>query len=132
MSNRNETFCTHVGCMDGRVQEVVARYAKEKFCVQFVDTITEPGVDGLLAKADSESDLYKSVKLKIEISTNNHHSCGIIVEGHEECAGNPSDRQQHLKDIRESVEKIKEMVGGSLTVQGVYVTLRPESRVEEV
>jgi len=67
--------------MDGRVQEVVARYAKEKFCVQFVDTITEPGVDGLLAKADSESDLYKSVKLKIEISTNNHHSCGIIVEG---------------------------------------------------
>ena len=36
-------FCTAVNCMDGRVQLPVTSYLQERFNVEHVDSITEPG-----------------------------------------------------------------------------------------
>ena len=50
-----------------------------------------------------------------------HHSKGIIVHGHAECAGNPIDDEKHKDDIRRSVEVIKSLIGSSIPVVGVFV-----------
>ena len=38
-------FCTSVSCMDGRIQIPIIQWLKENHYVNYVDTITEPGVD---------------------------------------------------------------------------------------
>lgn len=122
MSQSNETFFTAIGCMDGRVQDVVARYGREKFGAKFPDTLTEAGLVGLLAKDPVDEKLLESVKFKaVAVSLGKHHSSGIVVHGHAECAGNPVDDEKHLDDIRKSVEVIKNLVNSAVPVVGVFV-----------
>ena len=37
------SFCTAINCMDGRVQLPVIRFLQERFKVDYVDVISEPG-----------------------------------------------------------------------------------------
>ena len=50
--------------------------------------ITEAGLVGQIAHATNPT-LVESIKKKLLISLEKHHSKGIIVHGHQECAGNP-------------------------------------------
>ena len=87
---------------------------------------------GLLAHDPSEA-LLKSLRHKLDISIDKHHSQGIIVHGHEECAGNPVDEATHKEDVRKSVEVIKEMIDNRVPVYGVFVRrAEPEWAVEEL
>ena len=122
MTHKNETFFTVVGCMDGRVQRPIAEYGKQKFGAEFPDTITEAGLVGQLAKELVDPHLLESLRFKIiDVSIGKHNSCGILVHGHEECAGNPVSNERQKDDIRISVKKITEMIGSSLPVVGVFV-----------
>ena len=94
MSNIGETFFTVVGCMDGRVQTPVAKFGQEKFEARFPDTITEAGIVGLISKSP-DTKFVKNLKLKLLVSLEKHHSKGIVVDGHRECAGNPVNDEQH-------------------------------------
>lgn len=133
MSEIGQTFFTSVGCMDGRVQKAANKYASLIFGAEFADTVTKAGLDGLFAKDDVDPDLYESVKSMILVSVEKHHSFGIIVHGHENCAGNPVTDEQHKTDIKKSVEVIKKMVEGKdIDVHGVYIRLVPRIKVEEV
>ena len=38
-------FATSVSCMDGRIQIPLNKWIKENYSADYVDTITEPGVD---------------------------------------------------------------------------------------
>lgn len=114
-----ETFFTTIGCMDGRVQHVVAAFGKEKLGASYPDTITEAGIVGTLAKGDAT--LLESVKYKaVTVSLQKHHSVGVLVHGHAECAGNPVSDDMQQDDIRRSVVVIKELVP-QLPVIGVFV-----------
>ena len=42
-------FATSVSCMDGRIQIPLTNWIKKNFSVDYVDTITEPGIDKLVA-----------------------------------------------------------------------------------
>ena len=126
MSKADETFFTSVGCMDGRAQGAVAEFGRKKFSAQFPDTITEAGLVGLLSKDATDERLLDSLKKKIIISLEKHHSKGIIVHGHQECAGNPVDDARHKDDIRKSVQIIKSLVNSSITVVGVFVKRSPK------
>ena len=121
MSKAGETFFTSVGCMDGRVQEPIAEFGRQKFGAQYPDTITEAGIVGLLAQESPDQNLVNSIKNKLDISLQKHHSRGIVVHGHQECAGNPVEDVQHISDIRKSVEKIKILINSSVPVLGVFV-----------
>ncbi len=44
------SFCTTINCMDGRVQLPVIKYLQKHFNVDYVDSITEPGPNLILAK----------------------------------------------------------------------------------
>ncbi len=129
MSDSHGTFFTGVGCMDGRVQKVIADFGKEKFNAEYPDTITEAGLVGKLAVEEDGSLLFESIKQKILISLEKHHSRGIVVHGHEECAGNPVSEEQHLEDINKTCEQIKKMVPEGTQIIPVYVKVNPP-RVE--
>lgn len=120
MSQAGETFFTSVGCMDGRVQDAVAGFGRKKFNVLFADTITEAGLVGFLSQENIDQNLLESIKQKIQISLEKHHSKGIVVHGHQECAGNPVDDEKHKEDIRRSVEVIKSFVN-SVPVYGIFI-----------
>jgi carbonic anhydrase len=124
MSQVGETFFTVVGCMDGRVQDVMARLGQEKFGAKYPDTITEAGIVGLIANppADgSKIEFVENLKFKLLVSIDKHHSKGILVDGHQECAGNPVSDDQHKEDIKKSVEFISKLIENKVPVVGVFV-----------
>lgn len=98
------TFATAITCMDGRVQRPVQLWAKEHFGVDYIDTITEPGVDLLL----TEHLIWQDDKIKgrVDISINRHGSRQIVLVGHHDCAGNPVSEEEHREMIKKSVETI--------------------------
>ena len=109
-------FATSVTCMDGRIQIPITNWIKEKFSVDYVDTITEPGID----KKVSENLDLDSVKAKVGISINAHKSSLIVVSGHYDCAGNPVSDEQHIAQIKKGVEVISSW-GLDAKVIGVWV-----------
>ncbi len=111
MSDVSETFFTSIGCMDGRVQEPVAQFGRKKFDAKYPDTITEAGLVGILSKLEVEDKVFESIKYKSAVvSVGKHHSKGIIVHGHQECAGNPVDDETQKKEILASAEFIKKLI----------------------
>lgn len=120
MSQAGETFFTSVGCMDGRGLRPVRKFGKAKFGVWYVDTVTEAGLVGKLSNNPTQ-ELLDQLKSKILISLDKHHSKGIIVHGHEDCAGNPVEENAHKEDIRRSVEAVKSLLNTSVPVIGAYV-----------
>lgn len=121
MSQVGETFFTAVGCMDGRVQEPVLHFGQKKLSVKYADTITEAGLVGLLAKKNVKQSLLNSLKKKILISIEKHHSKGIIVHGHQECAGNPVNDEQHKKDVLRAAKTISALIQKDMQIIPVFV-----------
>jgi carbonic anhydrase len=111
-------FGTVITCMDGRVQEPVAKWLKERMGLNFVDTITEPGIDKLMAEGSPEQ--RASVKAKVLISTNAHGSRVIAVVGHADCAGNPVAKEKHLEHVRQAVATVQSW-GLKISIFGLWV-----------
>ena len=109
-------FATSVSCMDGRIQIPLTNWIKENFSVDYVDTITEPGIDKLVA---DNIDL-ESIKIKVGISINKHESELIVVSGHYDCAGNPVSNEEHITQIKKGIEVISSWNLG-VKVVGVWV-----------
>ena len=109
-------FATSVSCIDGRVQLPLSKWIKENYSVDYVDTITEPGVD----KKTAESPDLQYLKDKVLISINAHKSSLIVVSGHHDCAGNPVSYDEHISQIKKSVEVITSWNTGAKVI-GAWV-----------
>ncbi len=131
MSKTGETFFTSVGCMDGRVQEPVLVFGQQKFDVEYADTITEAGLVGLLAKENVNQVLLDSLKKKILISLEKHHSKGLIIHGHAECAGNPVADELHKKDILKAVKTIGALIQNNTQIIPVFVSRNSKAWIVE-
>ena len=114
----SHTFGTAINCMDGRVQEPVAKWLKENFSVTYVDMITEPGPDLLMTTASPAA--MASLKAKAEISVVKHGSRVIALAGHYDCAANTSSPEEHREQIRQGVEAIQAW-GLEASVVGLWV-----------
>ena len=112
----NGKFATSISCMDGRIQIPLSKWIKEKFLVDYVDTITEPGVDKIVA----EDSNLESIKSKIGISINAHKSELIVVSGHYDCAANPVSDEDHFSLIKKDVDVISSWNLG-VKVLGVWI-----------
>jgi len=99
-------FGTAINCMDGRTQIPVIDYVKKRFGVEYVDMITEPGPIKALAEGKDEATL-SSIKRRFEISTVKHGSKGVAVVGHHDCAGNPVEKENQLRQIAESIRTVR-------------------------
>ncbi|MEK0369243.1 MAG: hypothetical protein QQN62_06550 [Nitrosopumilus sp.] len=96
-------FATSISCMDGRIQIPVNTWIKKNYSVDFVDTITAPGVE----KKISESTNVEQIKSMIEISIYKHKSSVIVISGHHDCAGNPVSKEEQVSQISKGIQNIK-------------------------
>ncbi len=112
-------FGTVINCMDGRTQFPVAIWMKEKFHLDYVDTITEPGPDGILKSAKGQ--LVESIKSRVQISIKAHGSKIVAVVAHHDCAGNQVDKKQHLEDLKKSIQTIHSWNLPVESISGVWV-----------
>lgn len=132
MLQANETFFTIIGCMDGRCQEAVALFGQERFGAVYPDTITEAGLVGQLSKEPIDQQLLASLKKKIDISFKHHHSKGILVFGHEDCAGNPVPDDKHKQDVLAAVSVIRTLVDNpEIPIVPLFVTLTPHNDLSD-
>lgn len=106
--------------MDGRVQMPLRIYGQKKTGAQYPDTISDPGAAGIMAGNPSE-EFLRRLKSELDISLIKHNSKGIIVHGHQDCAGHPVDNETHKKDVVKSVEVIKRLTEHKVPVYGVFV-----------
>ena len=98
-------FATAINCMDGRTQLPVIAHLKEKCHVDCVDMVTEAGPVRILADSKDRA-LVDSIKHRVKISTEKHHSLHIAVVGHFDCAGNPVNEEIQREQIRKSVKTV--------------------------
>lgn len=115
----DKTFATAINCMDGRVQEPVIDFIRNKYGVDYVDMITEAGPNRIL-RANKDRKAIKSIKKRVKISVDKHGSKLIAVVGHYDCAGNPVDKEQQIKDIKGAVKRVKDW-GFDADVIGIWV-----------
>lgn len=102
------SFYTAVNCMDGRLQLPVISYLQERFGIQYIDMITEPGPVAILSE-NPGSDAAKSIFRRIAISIDKHNSVGIAVVVHHDCAGNPVSEKVQREQLRKSMDAIGEV-----------------------
>ncbi len=105
------SFCTAVNCMDGRVQKPVFQFLKSRFRAKYVDMITEPGPNRLLAEQVTTGQV-ESILARIDISVEKHGSKGIAVVGHHDCAGNPTDEEVQTDHNERAVRFLRERYPG--------------------
>jgi len=98
------TFATMVCCIDGRTQEPLRAWTAQHFAVDFVDTITEPGVDGVLA---TDAEQFEAIIQKIGASIDAHGASGVVVAGHHDCAAHPVGGRAHMRDARRAAEHLR-------------------------
>ncbi|HPD30111.1 MAG TPA: hypothetical protein PLL20_08965 [Phycisphaerae bacterium] len=72
----------------------MSAWLNQRFHADCVDAVTEPGPDGLFSR--SQYSLIESIRRRMDISVNAH---GSRVVAHHDCAGNPVERDQHLRDL---------------------------------
>ncbi len=89
--------------MDGRVQLPVLSWIKENYPVDFVDVITEAGMDAVLAEQENIDEILRSIKVSVNINKSGR----LFIVGHYDCRGNPSDQQTQHKQITNSVKRLK-------------------------
>ena len=100
------SFCTAINCMDGRTQEPVISFLKQRFGTDHVDSITEPGPIRFLAN-EKEGPTAASIMQRLEISVKKHGSKAIAVVAHAECTGNPYPKDFQLEQLGRAIDCVK-------------------------
>jgi carbonic anhydrase len=103
---KKPTFACAINCMDGRVQDAVEEYMKATYGVDYVDMITEPSPNKILAEQTNVF-IVEDIRKRLEISVQLHGAKQVAIVGHAKCAGNPADEAQqilHLNDAKKAVE----------------------------
>lgn len=101
-------FCTSIHCIDGRVQEPIRNYLKNKYKAKYIDTITEAGPCKILAE-NKNKNIIESIHSKIGVSFKNHQSTLIAISGHHDCAGNPCCCEEQKHQVRQSLKYLKDL-----------------------
>ncbi len=112
-------FCTVINCMDGRVQLPVIQFLQKRFHAEYVDSITEAGPNKILA-GGKNSAAVESILSRLQISVEKHHTLGIAVVGHHDCAGNPTHKEAQIEHIEKAVHFLKNKFS-SLEIIGLWV-----------
>lgn len=101
----NFRFGTATNCIDGRTQEPVIDFMKQKYNTNGVDMVTYPGVDGIISNRENSDEIALICKA-VSISIEKHRSRIIAVVGHFDCAGNPGDKEHHYRHIRRALYEV--------------------------
>lgn len=119
------TFGTAINCIDGRAQRPIADWVMANGQVTYVDMVTEPGVDGVLAQGASER--VGRLRQVVEVSVNAHQSAIVAIAGHYGCAGHAVSDDEHKLSIRQAAQVI---AGWGLPVRVVGLWVNDQWQVE--
>lgn len=114
-----EEFAAAITCIDGRAQQPIIDYMKNKYGIKYLDMITEAGPNKIVAD-QQDMIVINSIKKKLDISISVHGSKVIAVVGHYDCAGNPVGEEEHIEYIRSAVNNVKAW-GLNVEVIGLWV-----------
>ena len=92
-------FATVINCMDGRVQDPVNKWMKQKTGATYIDVITEAGPDRIMASTATASRL---ILKRILVSRDKHGSKILALVAHHDCAGNPVPKALHLTQLQKA------------------------------
>ncbi len=112
-------FGTVINCMDGRVQLPLINWMKNKYDLDYIDMITEPGPDKMLSQG--RPDQVESIKSRVKISVNAHGSQIILVAAHDDCAGDPVSREDHIRQVRDCLKLVKSWGLPVKDITGVWI-----------
>jgi carbonic anhydrase len=104
----DKKFACAINCMDGRVQDAVKNYMKENYSVDYVDMVTEPGPNKILAD-NLDRAVIENIKKRVEVSTHHHGSKVIAVVGHFGCAGNPTEKEEQIGHLKKAEQTLKSL-----------------------
>lgn len=124
----NFRFGTAINCIDGRTQEPVIDFMKQKYNIDGVDMVTYPGVDGIISNREN-SDGIALIRRAVSISIEKHRSRIIAVVGHFDCAGNPGDKEHHYEHILRALDEVSSW-NFNAQIAGFYVN--DKQQIEEV
>ncbi len=99
-------FATAINCMDGRVQIPVMEWLKKQYGADYVDMITGPAPERLLAEAKDRMSI-ETVKNYLKISATRHNSSLVAIVAHHDCAGNPAGKEARLEQIYKAVRAVR-------------------------
>lgn len=102
----DKKFACAINCMDGRVQDTVKNYMQKNYGVDYVDMVTEPGPNKILAE-NLDSAIIENIKKRVEISVHHHGTKVVAVVGHFGCAGNPVEKDVQLGHLKKAQETVK-------------------------
>ena len=122
-----DTFATAITCIDGRVQQPVNDWVKLLMNVRYVDLITEPGPDKVLAEGPIE--IRNDVVRKVRFSIRHHHSKVLALVGHDSCAANSASREEHIEQI---IEGVKFLVSCQMDVRVVGLWVNEWGSVDQI
>ncbi|MCE5216493.1 hypothetical protein LLH03_05590 [bacterium] len=122
-----DTFGTAIACVDGRVQIPVIEWICSTHHVDYVDMVTEPGADMVLARW--VIDKLLSIKDRTRLSVEAHGSQVVAVVGHFDCTRAPGSRDEHFAQIKAAVAVVSSW-GLKVPVIGLWVNER--QKVEQV
>ena len=97
-------FATVINCMDGRVQETVNAWMKQKTGADYIDVITESGPDRIMASTATASRL---ILQRILVSHHNNKSTQLALVAHHDCSGNLVSKAEHLEHLRKAAKIIE-------------------------
>lgn len=112
-------FACAINCMDGRVQDAVKDYLKENYGADYVDMVTEPGPNKILAD-NADKAVIENIKKRVEISFHHHGSKVCAIVGHFGCAGNPTEKQAQVEHLKKA-EKVVKSFGFDMEVVLLWV-----------
>jgi hypothetical protein len=102
--------------MDGRCQEAVGAWCRHNLGVDYPDTITIAGANGILL--NDEVEWERALKMA-GVSVEKHGAAQAVVVGHAQCAGFVADETGHKEAVRHAVAKVAE-TGMFEIVVGLY------------
>ena len=121
-------FATAINCMDGRVQLPVINWMKERYNVDYVDMITEPGPE-LLLSANNDHAAIESIRKRLEISVTKHYSNLVAVITHHDCAGNPTDAETQHMQVLDALSTVESW---NLNVQVIGLQIDENWQVHQI
>ena len=87
----------------------VVEYIRHRYAVEYVNVITEPGPDLVLA-GQTHIEASRSIRRRLDVAVHAHGSSLFFVVGHHDCAGNPTDKAGHLKNLEAAVTTVQSWI----------------------
>lgn len=114
----SSSFAVAITCIDGRTHDPLVRWMREHLDVDFVDLVTQPGADVELAVCPKK--MCEGIRDRLGVSVGAHAPQAVVVAGHDDCAANPVEPDEHRRQICEAVAQVDAWELG-LPVLGVWI-----------